>query len=134
MDMLMDMDSSTNVGTHLSYTYSSSVWCAERFESCIHHDSSSLNTSACIFKNKGLFLHNHDTMVKFKKLGIVTILLFYTQCKFNFYQLSQYCLFFFQMVQNPAQDHTFQVADKSFYSPSICIRPYFSLSFIKLMV
>lgn len=32
MHMLMDMDSSTNVGTHLSYTYSSSVWCVERFE------------------------------------------------------------------------------------------------------
>ena len=76
IDMHMNMASSTNVGTYLSYSYSSSVWCVEPFKSCILHDSSLLYTSACIFKNKDIFLQNHETMIKFKKLGIVTILLF----------------------------------------------------------
>ena len=73
--MHMDIASSTNVGTYLLYTYSSSVWCVEWFESCILHDSL-LYTSACIFKNKDIILHNHETMIKFKKLGVVTILVF----------------------------------------------------------
>ena len=75
IDMHMDMASSTNVGTYLLCTYSSSVWCVEWFECCVLHDSSLLYTSACIFKNKDIILHNHETMIKFKKSGIVTILL-----------------------------------------------------------
>lgn len=101
--------------------------------SCIHLDSSPLILLYVFAKNEHIFSHNHDTMSKFRKHGIVIILLSNIQPKFNFCQLFQY-YHSFSMIQNPAQDHILHVDVMFLFSLSICISPYFSLPFIKLIL